>query len=196
MIRRLLTEAGQANLPPPADPAAADLKGVAVQADMGNLRSPETYLGHARAEQFASPGGQRSDAAFDYSLPTTLALNQWGLSGRWTVTDEAAQLQQAGGRIAFQFHARDLHLVLAPSRDGRPVRFRVWLDGRRCPPPMPVVMSAPMAVAWSTSIACTSWYASAARSVRIASRSNSSMRACRPMPSPSVEPGAHDETLL
>lgn len=133
MIRRLLTEAGQTNLPPPADPAAADLKGVAVQADMGNLRSPETYLGHARAEQFASPGGQRSDTAFDYTLPTTLALNQWGLSGRWTVTDEAAQLQQAGGRIAFQFHARDLHLVLAPNEDGKPVRFRVWLDGKPLP---------------------------------------------------------------
>ncbi|WP_313302280.1 cytochrome c biogenesis protein CcdA [Stenotrophomonas sp.] len=133
MIRRLLTEAGQTNLPPPADPAAAELKGVAVQADMGNLRSPETYLGHARAEQFASPGGQRSDAAFDYTLPATLALNQWGLSGRWTVTNEAAQLQQAGGRIGFQFHARDLHLVLAPTRDDTPVRFRVWLDGKPLP---------------------------------------------------------------
>ena len=133
MIRRLLTEAGQTDLPPPADPAAADLQGVATQADMGNLRSPETYLGHARAEHFASPGGQRTDAAFGYTLPSSLALNQWGLSGRWTITDEAARLQQAGGRIAFQFHARDLHLVLAPAQDGTPVRFRVWLDGKPLP---------------------------------------------------------------
>ncbi|WP_313145580.1 cytochrome c biogenesis protein CcdA [Stenotrophomonas sp.] len=133
VIRRLLTEAGQTDLPPPADPAAADLQGVATQADMGNLRSPETYLGHARAEHFASPGGQRTEAAFDYTLPASLALNQWGLSGRWTITDEAAQLQQAGGRIAFQFHARDLHLVLAPTQDGTPVRFRVWMDGKPLP---------------------------------------------------------------
>ncbi len=133
VIRRLLTEAGQTDLPPPADPAAADLQGVATQADMGNLRSPETYLGHARAEHFASPGGQRTDAAFDYTLPASLALNQWGLSGRWTITDEAAQLQQASGRIAFQFHDRDLHLVLAPTQDGTPVRFRVWLDGKPLP---------------------------------------------------------------
>ncbi|WP_414487733.1 cytochrome c biogenesis protein DipZ [Stenotrophomonas maltophilia] len=133
VIRRLLAEAGQTRLPPPADPAAADLKGVAAQADMGNLRSPETYLGHARAEQFASPGGQRADTAFDYALPPTLALNQWGLSGRWIIDDEAARLQQPGGRIAFQFHARDLHLVLAPRQDGTPVRFRVWLDGRPLP---------------------------------------------------------------
>ena len=133
VIRRLLVEAGQTDLPPPADPAAADLQGVATQADMGNLRSPETYLGHARAEQFASPGGQRADAAFGYTLPSTLALNQWGLSGQWRVDDEAAQLQQAGGRIAFQFHARDLHLVLAPGEDGTPVRFRVLLDGKPLP---------------------------------------------------------------
>jgi len=133
VIRRLLVEAGQTELPPPADPAAADLQGVATQADMGNLRSPETYLGHARAEQFASPGGQRADAAFGYTLPSTLALNQWGLSGQWRVNDEAAQLQQAGGRIAFQFHARDLHLVLAPGEDGKPVRFRLLLDGKPLP---------------------------------------------------------------
>ncbi|SLM25580.1 cytochrome c biogenesis protein DipZ [Stenotrophomonas indicatrix] len=133
VIRRLLVEAGQTELPPPADPAAADLQGVATQADMGNLRSPETYLGHARAEQFASPGGQRADAAFGYTLPSTLALNQWGLSGQWRVNDEAAQLQQAGGRIAFQFHARDLHLVLAPGEDGKPMRFRVLLDGKPLP---------------------------------------------------------------
>lgn len=133
VIRRLLTEAGQTALPPPADPAAGDLQGVATQADMGNLRSPETYLGHARAEQFASPGGQRSDAAFDYTLPATLALNQWGLQGRWAISDEAAQLQQPGGRIGFQFHARDLHLVLAPASAGTPVRFRVWLDGKPLP---------------------------------------------------------------
>ncbi|HAL22959.1 MAG TPA: cytochrome C biogenesis protein [Stenotrophomonas sp.] len=133
VIRRLLTEAGQTDLPAPADPAAADLQGVAAQADMGNLRSPETYLGHARAEQFASPGGQRDDTPFDYTLPAALQLNQWGLAGRWTVSDEAAQLQQSGGRIGFQFHARDLHLVLAPGADGRPVRFRVLLDGKPLP---------------------------------------------------------------
>lgn len=133
VIRRLLQEAGQRDLPPPADPAAATLHGVAEQADIGNLRSPETYLGHARAQNFTSPGGQRAGQAFDYVLPHTLQLNQWALQGRWSVSAEAALLQQAGGRIAFRFHARDLHLVLAPASDGRPVRFRVLLDGRPLP---------------------------------------------------------------
>lgn len=133
VIRRLLQEAGNHNLPPPADAAADTLQGVAEQADMRNLRSPETYLGHARAEHFASPGGQREDRDADYTLPETLALNQWGLGGRWKVDNEAALLQHAGGRIAFRFHARDLHLVLAPAADGSPVRFRIWLDGRPLP---------------------------------------------------------------
>ncbi|MGX9719236.1 cytochrome c biogenesis protein DipZ [Stenotrophomonas acidaminiphila] len=131
IIRQLLREAGNA-LPGDAAPAmtvAAAPGGVEREADMDNLRSPETYIGHARAENFASPGGLRADRAFDYTVPPTLRLNQWALGGRWLVGDEDARLQQAGGRIVFRFHARDLHLVLAPDAAGRPVRFRVRIDG-------------------------------------------------------------------
>ena len=133
IIRQLLRENG-ASLPDEpqamAMAAANPRDGVERQADMRNLKSPETYLGHARAENFASPGGQRADQVADYAVPASLQLNQWALGGRWTVGDEDAQLQQAGGRIAFRFHARDLHLVLAPGADGKPVRFRVRLDGQ------------------------------------------------------------------
>ncbi|MCH1907767.1 cytochrome c biogenesis protein DipZ [Stenotrophomonas sp. Y6] len=129
IIRRLLREAG--NTLPGDAPAIAATARAAVEraADMGNLRSPETYIGHARAEHFASPGGQRAGRAFDYTVPAVLRLNQWALGGRWLVGEEDARLQQAGGRIAFRFHARDLHLVLAPQVDGRPVRFRMRVDG-------------------------------------------------------------------
>ena len=133
VIRRLLQEAGQRDLPPPLDAGAARLQGVAEQADMGNLRSPETYLGHARAEHFASPGGLRKGQPFDYALPARWTLNDWALAGRWTVDQEAATLQSPGGRVAFRFHARDLHLVLAPAGNGAPVRFRVLLDGKPLP---------------------------------------------------------------
>lgn len=129
VIRQLLREAGN-TLPGDDAPVAMALDGVARQADMDNLKSPETYLGHARAENFASPGGQRPDQPADYTVPTTLQHNQWALAGRWTVGNEDARLEAPGGRIAFRFHARDLHLVLAPGEDGRPVRFRVRIDGQ------------------------------------------------------------------
>ena len=132
IIRQLLREAGN-TLPGDAAPAmtmktARD--GVEREADMNNLKSPETYLGRARAENFASPGGLYAGRGADYRVPATLKLNQWALDGRWTVGEEDAQLQQASGRIAFRFHARDLHLVLAPQDTGKPVRFKVRIDGQ------------------------------------------------------------------
>ncbi|MGE8280062.1 MAG: cytochrome c biogenesis protein DipZ [Stenotrophomonas sp.] len=130
IIRQLLREAGN-SLPGDAAPAMRmEGSGVERQADMASLRSPETYIGHARAEHFASPGGMQRGREGDYSLPAQLQLNQWALVGRWMVGAEDAQLEQGGGRIAFRFHARDLHLVLAPQDPARPVRFRVRIDGQ------------------------------------------------------------------
>jgi cytochrome c biogenesis protein CcdA/thiol-disulfide isomerase/thioredoxin len=126
-IRQLLTEAGQTNLPggyvqPGNHGAQAAGSG---DAD----RSPETYVGYARAEHFAA-GPIAHDAAWDYHAPASLATNQWALDGRWAVRAEMAQLDHAGGRIAYRFRGRDLHLVLGPARDGKPVRFRVTIDGK------------------------------------------------------------------
>ena len=61
-------------------------------------------------------------------MPASLALNEWGLLGRWTDDPEKAVLDAAPGKIEFRFLARDLHLVLGPPGD-KPVRFRVRLDG-------------------------------------------------------------------
>jgi cytochrome c biogenesis protein CcdA/peroxiredoxin len=97
--------------------------------DFANLRSPETYLGHARTNGFASPGGIRADAPANYEAATSPRLNQWSLSGNWTVAGEFAASQQAGGRINHRFHARDLHLVMGRLPGSPPVRFRVTIDG-------------------------------------------------------------------
>jgi hypothetical protein len=56
-------------------------------------------------------------------------LNQWALVGSWNVGSESAALEAAGGKVAFRFHSRDLHFVLAPAKGGQPVRFKVMLDG-------------------------------------------------------------------
>jgi cytochrome c biogenesis protein CcdA/thiol-disulfide isomerase/thioredoxin len=127
-IRKLLTEAGASALPDPIDDAAG--AGVSAAADTGNVASPETYLGYERAENFRSPGSFTHDAAKAYVFPPSLSLNHWALDGRWTVSKERAQLAAAPGRITFRFKARDLHLVLGPGSTGKPVRFRVTLDGK------------------------------------------------------------------
>jgi methionine-S-sulfoxide reductase len=127
-IRQLLSEAGAKNLPEPLDDAAGE--GISAASDAVNVGSPETYLGFERAENFASPGSFARDTAQAYELPKALALNQWALGGRWKVSGEHAALAAAPGRIVFKFRARDLHLVLGPGKDGKPVRFRVMLDGK------------------------------------------------------------------
>ena len=98
------------------------------QADWDHLQTPETYLGYWRSEQFASPDGAAFDARRAYELPERLPVNHWALAGEWTIGAENVELDQAGGSIAYRFHARDAHLVL--SRGSRePIRFRVLLDG-------------------------------------------------------------------
>jgi cytochrome c biogenesis protein CcdA/thiol-disulfide isomerase/thioredoxin len=128
IIRKLLTEAGQNDLPPPG---MGPPKAVGVQAppDEAHDQSPETYVGYRRAESFVSPGGFVQDQAHAYAAPAALKLNQWALRGSWNVDPEKAVLTAVGGKIEFRFYARDLHLVLGPGSDGKPVRFRVTLDG-------------------------------------------------------------------
>src|SRR5262249_14483490 len=104
--------------------------GLEVAADWGNLGTPETYVGYERAQNFVSPGGAAVNKRREYAIPQRLRLNQWGLSGDWTVKEQFAQLNKSDGRIAFRFHSRDLHLVRGPATRGVPVRFRVRIDGQ------------------------------------------------------------------
>jgi thiol-disulfide isomerase/thioredoxin len=126
VIQQLLAEAGKGNLP--AGVVSVSATGAEAAADEPDVKSPETYIGYMRAENFGSPGGAVSDAQHDYSL-ADLKLNDWGLAGNWTVGGEYATLDKKDGAISFRFHARDLHLVLGPGADGAPVHFRVTIDG-------------------------------------------------------------------
>jgi cytochrome c biogenesis protein CcdA/thiol-disulfide isomerase/thioredoxin len=128
IIQQLLAEAGQQGLGPEGV-VKVSATGAQAAADMSDVKSPETYLGYGRAENFASPGGQAQDKRHVYTMPD-LSLNQWALAGAWTVKEERADLGKPGGAISFRFHARDLHLVLGPGADGKPARFRVTIDGK------------------------------------------------------------------
>jgi cytochrome c biogenesis protein CcdA/thiol-disulfide isomerase/thioredoxin len=125
-VRALLTEAGR---PPALVMAAADAKGASAAPDLKQLGTRETYLGFGRAENFVSPGGFRRGLSATYAAPARLGLGQWAYSGRWTVDYQRGRLEAPAGAVSIRFRARDLHLVLG-SAGGRPVRFRVTLDGQ------------------------------------------------------------------
>jgi thiol-disulfide isomerase/thioredoxin len=127
IIQMLLAAAGQHDVSQML--VSVNPTGFEVGADWGSLRSGENYVGYGRTEDFASPDGVVADRPHTYAHPSGLRLNQWGLSGDWTMEQEAARSNAPGGRIVNRFHARDLHFVLGPARDATSVRFRVSLDG-------------------------------------------------------------------
>lgn len=127
VIRQLLQEAGRKDVPGgTVDPKA---QGAMAPGTTDARTSHETYVGYGRGANFAS-GHVRMDESARYETAFPLRLNQWGLTGQWTIGNEMSKLDAAGGKIIFRFHARDLHLVLAPGAGGKPVRFKVTLDGQ------------------------------------------------------------------
>jgi thiol-disulfide isomerase/thioredoxin len=126
-IQQLLREAGAEDVN--EDLVTVEPRGLEVAADWPNVQSPETYTGYGQSTGFVQDGADRYDEPAIYDAPTELPLNHWGLSGAWTVGQHAAVANEAGGRIAFQFHARDLNLVMGPAAKGHSIPFRVLLDG-------------------------------------------------------------------
>ena len=145
VIQELLREAGAGGVA--REGVSVDPRGLEVAADWSSLRSPENYVGLERTENFSSPGGAISDKPRTYGLPARLSLNEWALSGDWTLRKDAALLNKAGGSITYRFHARDLHLVMGPAAPGTPPRFRVRIDGHRRARLMELT-SASKATAW------------------------------------------------
>ena len=126
IIQELLREAGAAGVS--REPVSVEGRGLDAAADWGSLKSPENYVGYGRTENFASPGG--TDKPRMYQLPARLRLNEWALSGDWTVKKDAVVLNKPVGKITYRFHARDLHLVMGPAAPGMSVKFRVLIDGQ------------------------------------------------------------------
>ncbi len=128
MIQQVLAEAGISGIA--HELVSVDAQGTEAAATWEDLRSPENYVGDARTENFESPGGAVVDTPHVYTVPARFSLNQWALAGEWTVGREATLLNEANGRIAYRFHARDVHLVMGPAARGMSVRFRVLIDGQ------------------------------------------------------------------
>ena len=128
VIQQLLAEAGTAGAG--RELVSVDARGAEAPADWATLRSAENYTNYERTENFASPGGAVPGKRHAYQVPAQLSLNDWALSGDWTMNEQAATLNEAGGQIAYRFHARDLHLVMGPAVPDTSVRFRVLIDGQ------------------------------------------------------------------
>jgi thiol-disulfide isomerase/thioredoxin len=126
-IKRTLSDAGVAS---GRETVIVEGSGFEAAAAWRDLKSPETYVGYERAQNFASREDVAPDRRRTYTAPARLALNQWALAGAWTIGPRAASLQQTPGRLEYRFHARDVHLVAGPSSAERPVRFRLTLDGQ------------------------------------------------------------------
>lgn len=130
VIQEVLRENGAGATDPGSGSVRISAGGVQAAPDWADEKSPETYVGYRHGtESFASPQRLAVDAAKTYSAPANLSLNQWGLIGSWIVDVETGVLASAPGKIVFRFHSRDLHLVLGPTKNGQPVRFKVTLDG-------------------------------------------------------------------
>jgi thiol-disulfide isomerase/thioredoxin len=128
VIQQLLSESGTDRVAQEA--VAVEARGFEATADWNSLKSPENYLGYERTENFSSSRSAVLNKPYLYTAPAQLQRNQWALSGDWTIGRQAIVLNQSGGRIAYRFHARDLHLVMGPAERGTSVRFRVLVDGQ------------------------------------------------------------------
>jgi cytochrome c biogenesis protein CcdA/thiol-disulfide isomerase/thioredoxin len=128
VIQRLLAENGKVMVPRTV--VDVEATGVGQGSDLSQIGSPETYLGYGKAQRNINPGPWAKDQRHDYALTPPIRLNDWSIGGAWTVGVEDAALNASGGRIVFRFHSRDLNLVLGPGADGRPVRYRIKVDGQ------------------------------------------------------------------
>jgi cytochrome c biogenesis protein CcdA/thiol-disulfide isomerase/thioredoxin len=127
VIQKLLVDAGNKGVP--TDIANVNASGAEAAADSPDVKSPETYIGYDRGDRFVSPGGVVQDTSHTYAAGEP-QLNDWSLTGKWTISNERAQLDEQDGSIVYRFHARDLHLVLGPSAEGEKIRFRITIDGK------------------------------------------------------------------
>jgi thiol-disulfide isomerase/thioredoxin len=128
VIQQLLMDAGAEGFD--QDLVMVDPVGLELSADWRTVQSGEAYTGYRQSTGFTQQDVARFDAPAAYLAPVRLALNDWALAGVWTVAGHAVIANEPSGRIAFQFHARDVNLVMGPASKGASIQFKVYLDGR------------------------------------------------------------------
>lgn len=92
-------------------------------------QTPETYLGYARMQHFASPGPIAKDTVQRFSFPASLSNNYWALSGKWRIEKESIVAAEPDAKLQLNFTAGKVFLVLG-TRDGSPVTAHLTLNGK------------------------------------------------------------------
>lgn len=108
LARSLLAEANP-GLVLPAPVFASD------EPTVSGERSPETYLGAARANHFVD-GGLKTGIA-EYSFPESQARGTFALDGRWKVEDEFIAPDEGGAGLSLAFKGKQVNLVVSGEGD-------------------------------------------------------------------------------
>jgi cytochrome c biogenesis protein CcdA/thiol-disulfide isomerase/thioredoxin len=116
-IRTLLREKGD-------DELGAGARASAESANLAT-RTPETYLGSARAEGWVD-GPVRDGTQSFGAAPGELSPGAFAFSGSWQITPDGATAARSAG-IDAEFEAEEVFLVLGSPGEAR--RVRVLLDG-------------------------------------------------------------------
>jgi hypothetical protein len=125
-IQKLLAEAGPTVVGNQL--VSVEPRGPEAAANWKQLQSEENYVGYARTQNLASPGGIKTGKSHVYKVAEALRLNEWALSGDWTMGLGSIVFNQSDGSVSYRFHASDLHLVMKPTNRGKTARFRELID--------------------------------------------------------------------
>ncbi|OGT46789.1 MAG: cytochrome C biogenesis protein [Gammaproteobacteria bacterium RIFCSPHIGHO2_12_FULL_41_20] len=92
------------------------------------LQTPETYLGYARAQRFASRESMAKNAVNLYSYPVDLLIDRWALKGAWFAYPDKVVASSVGAAVKLHFSAKQVYAVMgAPSHA---VKVQVLLNGQ------------------------------------------------------------------
>ncbi len=102
--------------------------GVTAPAPVIQARSPETYFGATRNDNFAN-GRTHTIGAGTFKVPTLLEPNYFYLGGDWKIDREYAEADSEDAQISFVFNAAKMYIV-AQAPEGSSVTAKVLIDGK------------------------------------------------------------------
>lgn len=91
-----------------------------------SAKTPEIYFGLSRLAHFANleyPGA----GARVYTLPNTLKLNEFAISGMWEFDKEKAILVKPDGKIRLHYFASEVNIV---AHSKQTIKVQIFLDGK------------------------------------------------------------------